>query len=547
MTSALESSPPCALGLPDKFDSWRPGQPRIIEDIIDCETPFKASCAPTGVGKSISYVAAAVLSGARACILTSTKGLQDQVESDFGSIGLVNIKGKGNYSCEDKLHLTCEEAWPVCKAKDAGECPWRQAYEDSCKAPLVVTSYSCWLNRNKRAPGAFTRISQDEDAEVRPFDMLILDEAHDAPEELASFVAVELTDEEIQHYCAAPVPDHTLQMNEWKDFAQICLPRVKLRISDTEAALRAHMHLDDKALRTYNRLSRIRDKLTTLATCNVDMWVVEPSQYGFKFDPVWPGVYSKHLFQGIPRIVMVSATLRPKTLYLLGLKDDQYTFDEYPSPFSPNDAPIYHIPTTKVWYGSTEEELNTLYRRIDQVLQPRQDRKGIVHTVSFKRATDIRYALESMRDEYRDSILTNGRSLGGTGLKTPDAVARFKQAKPPMTLISPSVSTGYDFPADRCEYNVIAKLSVSDPRTLVMKERLKRDPEYGDYLTVQDLVQACGRGNRFIGDRCQNFILDDSIRRFIWRRRHLLPKYFFDFFRTSGVVPAPLAKMPSGQ
>lgn len=535
--SHLESMSPHEWGMPEKFNVWRPGQANMVEDIIDSPTVFKASCAPAGAGKSVSYHLAAKLTGARTCILTATKGLQNQLIGDFSSIGLVDIRGKNNYDCNDRM-MKCDEAWPVCKSRLYGECPYKQAYEAACKAPLVVTNYSCWLNRNKMGGGAFTKATPEDDP--LPFDMLVMDEAHEAPEELSKFIAVDLTDEDMVRYMKANVPNHTLPMKEWKEYATLWLPRIKGSVGDMEAGMKAGMKFDDKELRDYNQLSRIHSKLQTLATCNPDMWTVEPrsgNRPGFSFDPVWPGNYSRHLFQEIPKVVMVSATLRPKTMYLLGLKDNQFTFDEYPSPFSPNDAPIYHIPTARIRWDSSPVDLRAIYSRIDQIIRPRLDRKGLIHSVSYKRALEIVQA-----SEYREYMMTNTRGIG-SGLETTEVVAKFRGGKAPLILVSPSVSTGYDFPGSMTEFNILPKLPFPDSRSAVMKERIKRDPEYSNYLTAQQIVQACGRGNRYIGDRCQTFILDDAIKWFAWHNKHLFPKYFFDFYRTSQVIPKPLPRM----
>lgn len=543
--SILESSLPCEWGLSGKFDQWRPGQAGLVQDILDCPTVYQGRNSPAGSGKSPSYVLAAKLSGARTVILTATKALQSQLIGDFADTGMVDVRGKSNYNCVVRPGLTCEEASAVCKAGSWGQCPHRQAVEAACKAPLVVTNYATWLNRNRMSRGAcaFTRPPTEneyDNVETRPFDMLVLDEAHTAIDELSDLVAVDLTNEDMTRYIRSAIPDHTLPMEEWKKYANEFLPVAKLRVTDMEAALNKGVHMDNQALKEFNHLARVVVKLDTLAKCKPDMWTVEPYSHGFRFDPVWPGAYSRYLFQDIPKIVFMSATIRPKTLTLLGLKDDQFTFGEYPSPFNPNDAPIYHVPTVRVWHGCSAAELSLMYTRTDEIIGSRLDRKGLVHSVSYKRALEILH-----NSRWAKHMMTNSRGYGAP--PTADVVAKFMEADPPTYFVTPSVTTGYDFHGSYCETNIIPKLSVPDQRSTIMKERLRRDPEYGDYLTIQDLVQACGRGNRFIGDRCQTLITDDSIRRYLYKRRHLFPKYFFDFFRTSSVVPKPLPLMPVNQ
>lgn len=531
--SILDGTTPVSWGMPAKFPQWNPTQPKIIEDIWNCSTDISAHCAPTGSGKSLAAVGASSIAKARTCIITSTKVLQDQYDADFSDVGLTVIKGKNNYSCFDKGGLTCEEAWPVCRAKGHNECPYKGAKDAACKAPLVVTNYSCWLHQS-RFGAAFTKA--DPDDEPMPFDNLVLDEAHEAPEALANYVAVDLTLEDMTRFLKAAIPPRDQPMTDWKAYANVFLPRVKSQVQEVDSAIRVGMKLDDQLLKDHVRLSQILMKLETLAKCNPDMWVVEPSKHGFNFDPIWPGNYAKLLFQNIPRAMLFSATLRPKTMYLLGLKDEQFTFYEYPSTFNPNDCPIIHVPTVRMRHDTSPDDLRMLYTRIDQVIGARLDRKGIIHSVSYPRATEI------MRNsEYRDFMLANARY--GMGISTEDAIKRFKDARPPTAFVSPSIATGCDFPGRQCEYNIVPKIPFVDSRSILMQERCKRDPEYSNYITAQTLTQMCGRGNRFEGDRCQTFILDDSIGWFKSRNARLFPKYFSSFYRVSGALPTPLAKM----
>ena len=87
--------PPSAFGLPKKFDQWRKNQDDAVCSIISNEKRYITQVCPTGFGKSLNYVAAAVLKGGRSVLITSTKGLQTQLLKDFESVGAVDIRGAG--------------------------------------------------------------------------------------------------------------------------------------------------------------------------------------------------------------------------------------------------------------------------------------------------------------------------------------------------------------------------------------------------------------------------------------------------------------------
>ena len=93
------------LGHP-KFTDWYYGQDRIFSHIMDwatSKTPgtpkFMCAAIPTGSGKSLMAVLTARMSGMRSAYLTATKGLQEQLTSDFERIGMVDIRGQNSYTC----------------------------------------------------------------------------------------------------------------------------------------------------------------------------------------------------------------------------------------------------------------------------------------------------------------------------------------------------------------------------------------------------------------------------------------------------------------
>jgi ATP-dependent DNA helicase DinG len=89
---------------------------------------------------------------------------------------------------------------------------------------------------------------------------------------------------------------------------------------------------------------------------------------------------------------------------------------------------------------------------IDRILDARGDRKGIIHTTSFERA---RYLQQYSRH--------SGRLLLNESRNTRDVVSAFKSTQRPMVLVSPSVTTGYDFPYAECEFQVIGKVPYPGP------------------------------------------------------------------------------------
>lgn len=544
--------PPEAFGLPPKFSRWRNMQEQAILSGIDSDCRFVFQAAPTGFGKSPVYVGHALITGARTCILTSTKGLQSQLVSDFGDSGMVDVRGMNSYICnaaESEFgtgpsptssyysggrarQLHCHEG-PCrsglrCSLKDAG-CDYYDAVREAKRANLVVTNYAFWMTINR-----YRKSDDEEEGGLGKFDLLILDEGHHAPDELSGFLSVELEAMEIESVMQTHLPDAGYSMDDWRQWASIWGSKLRNQLDRLVTVVRGSREAGEKP--KFDVLRQIRDlrgvirKLQAVAGIKGE-WVVEVSSNGrsAKFDPVWPAEYAEEcLFLNVPRVVIFSATIRPKTASILGIQPKDYEFLEYPSEFPAKSRPVYHIPTCRMDHRATPEHVQTWLSRIDGIIRKRTDRKGIIHTTSYARRNQI-----MQNSEYAHLMISHDPSSARS------TIDRFKKMHEPGILVSPSVSTGYDFPGDECRYQIIAKLPFPDSRSTVMKARQQADKEYGAYIMAQDLVQMVGRGTRSMDDWCETFIIDDHWEWVQWKLKSMFPKWFIEACIRRLVTPDP--------
>jgi hypothetical protein len=77
-----------------------------------------------------------------------------------------------------------------------------------------------------------------------------------------------------------------------------------------------------------------------------------------------------------------------------------------------------------------------------------------------------------------------------------------------------------------CEYQIVAKVPFPNTQSAITKARVKATEGYRDHLTVQHLVQACGRGMRAADDACETFIVDEHVRWFLEQAEDLIPSWF---------------------
>lgn len=305
--------PPEVFGLPEKFQEWRPDQEKAITHFTECDSRFILSIMPTGSGKSLVYMTAALLHPGRSVILTSTKGLQKQLELDFArDLGLVKVMGKNAYKCKFIPTLTGDYA-PCnfglkCMYKDFG-CPYYAKIREAERADIVVTNYAFWHSNDPDGPQKY---------KIGKFDLLICDESHNAVNHLLDALSVHLTKKRIEKL-GYEWPGSKLSDEDYWDFIE----GVGDDISNEIEEIRSNAHILATKLHDKDFQMKCRfDKEVTNRLSGVDRekWIVECTGYELTFDPIWPSDFSEELlFRGVPKILMTSATINEKIMNFLGV------------------------------------------------------------------------------------------------------------------------------------------------------------------------------------------------------------------------------------
>ncbi len=514
MTDTLLS--PQELDLPDKFKVWRPGQATAIKEITNfTRGPHLLQVVPTGVGKSLIYMSAAWSMGRRAVILTSTRALQDQLMADFNPIGLVEMKGKKAYACVRGDGPTCDHGLcnygVKCDFRDRG-CLYYDQLRLANASNLVVTNYAFWMVAGEK---------------LGHREVIIMDEAHGVPEHLAGQLGIEVNIKDLQQAMGEQVQDP--YPHSWHDWAWTYHKAVTSLVDKLKAGIATNPASVWKLRQLVGHQLRL-EKLNKYAGSLV---VMEQDGPTFLFNPVHVAPFAHQmLFRDTPFTVLTSATATAKTGSLIGITP---VVTEYPSNFPPTSRPVIHItaPTSvSVKYGWSPGEEKQWLNLIDRILEKRLDRKGIIHCVSYDRAKRIVGS-----SKFKAHMRTN--AAGTTNM----TVDQFRRDKPPSILVSPVMTTGWDFPKQLCEFQIIAKLAFPHSQSAIIKARSKADPELPYYMAIQQLIQACGRGMRSADDQCETLVIDDNFGWLAKRYKHLIPRWFKETIKQSRTMPEPLPKL----
>ena len=494
-----------------------------------------AMCAgiPAGGGKTAIAQTVGRLSGLRFAVLTGTRTLEDQVVDD--GYDIVNVRGKANYECREfdpaytsesgiiheEKHWSCDEGPEhECKYAFTSRCTYGERVEAAKKTQHgSLHNYQYWFNARSRNAGAL-------EGDGGPIQLLICDEAHLAWKELARFLSVWVSSEDLKQWGG----DEYLQaMREtrgaehgrvgvgWLNVLEQTCIRVGIEL---EKILSDYFSEADAMRRSkrYRKLSKLWGNLERAVGLIGDAnWIWKLTKYGIEFNCIWPAKYApQYLVSGVPRVILMSASLREKGVKLAGFKTGEYYFREWPRVFPEKLGMVYWLPTGRMGKNAgpeAGEAARVMADRIYDEWAPKH--KGIVHTNSYARAEQWQAG-----SRWGRHMIVSKRGAAG------EAAERYKKADPPCILVSPSFTTGWDFPDQECRWQHIPKVPFGDRSDPVTLARIESDPDYDNYETMQTFHQACFRGQRHEKDECVTICTDDAIGNFRKYARRHAPEWF---------------------
>jgi Rad3-related DNA helicase len=458
---------------------------------------------------------------ARTLFVTGTKGLQQQLIDDLESIGLMDIRGQGNYEC---LYLDdgsgCDDGpchvGALCELKDSG-CLYYDAQSRAYNSRFVVTNYAYWMNAN--------RYSGPDTDPIGRFDLVVLDEVHSARDWLTDFCGVTIDRVKVRSLLGIDTPSNQSSKDEWSRWMNRALEIARekqrqLKRDISNGRVKVLLELG-KIVRSYAELSRELQ-------LDASNWVIEPENRCVKFLPVWPQKYAEqYLFHGARKVILSSAFMMLSSCQYLGIDSADVDVHEVESTFSPKRRPLIYIPTSpsvRVDYRISEGETRLILNKLDAIASGRLDRKGLVQPRSYARARMI-----VDRSKHKSIMITHKEG------EVEEAVAEYRRAKSPCILVSPAIEEGWNFPGDEARWQFIWKVPFIDGRSALVKARLESDKMYGNDVAMTALMQMVGRIVRSMSDWGESFLSDAH---WLWFRNKVKsPQWFKASWQKMNEIP----------
>lgn len=547
----LEDLTPADLEMPAKFSNFRQVQLQMAEFALYGPTGdpadvrrFMCMGAPPGAGKSLVKHMIGTLSGEKYVSLTATRSLEDQEFND--GFDIINIRGRSNYQCLDD---DAAEDW-TCEDGDKNDCSYYGT--ENCTYGHIVgwakrhkkgllSNYQYWMNAR------VNRAALEEDGGGNPIGVMLCDEADLIPSELARYIGVWVSNSDLRHYADDEVRD-VLGKTKGAEWGKVgdgwlnALGAALGRVATALAEIADQYPTAQVAMRKdagYRKLDRVKGNLERIVRLGGDNnWIWQYQGGGIAFDCIWPAKYAEwFLWSGVPRIILKSATLRPKSLDMSGIARDKRWFKEWPRIFPPHLSPVVYVetdrqragldPLCKMGRKATDEQKAQCVKLLDEMAGLWQGRNGIVQTPSYPLAE---WLFERSRWAKRMVLSKRGP---GEAVK---AAEKYRKT-PGAILVSPSFSTGWNFPDQSCEWQFIPKLPFPDRSDPVVLARCEDDEMYYNAETGRSLVQRCGRGTRHEEDECTTVIADSAVKNFRHYAKETMPGWFRVMDRKT--VPGP--------
>jgi len=206
----------------------------------------------------------------------------------------------------------------------------------------------------------------------------------------------------------------------------------------------------------------------------------------------------------------------------LGIRGSDAITLATPSDFPIKHRPLFFNPSGSMNQKFIEKTLPIMAKDVEALLGRYQDKKGIVHTHSYRITQYLTRYLMATGQSHR--IVTHDNQKGSRDR----ALERhFADMNEPTVLFSPSMSEGLDLKDDLSRFQIITKVPYPalDP---YVTARSRRDPQWYQWQTMLRLVQATGRSIRTATDRANTHILDAEFANFISRNNRRMPEYWIN-------------------
>jgi len=513
-----------------------------LETFLKSDKKYCIVEAGTGVGKSaIGLTLGRILNanlphdeeyGRGSYFLTTQRVLQDQYSSDFGKPhgNMESVYSSSNYKCSWHKANDCRTSQQMLRAEKksspffkncTAKCVYKMKKKDFLESNESVTNFPYFIMESTYS------------GKIKPRNLLVVDEAHNAESVLSNFVEVGIS----QYFCQKVVkckwPEKVTPAAFYKWLRDVYNPKLQSQILFFEEKIE-QLGLSSK-IKELSAISLKYDMLVGhsnkveifLKDYSTDNWVMEiqeTEKRGYK-RVVYRAIdvskfASDYLFKMGKKVLLMSATILNADGFAksLGISKDDYDAISIPSPFPTENRPIFQAGVGSMSAKMLEHSLPNLKKAVQEIMKQHSSEKGIIHCHTYRIARYLKYNIKDPK--LRRRILIHDSS------NRDEILNKHINSKGPTVLLSPSMTEGVDLKGDLSRFQIICKVPypyLGDPIT---RKRMNKNKKWYPMKTAMTIVQAYGRSVRSSDDTAITYILDSDWSNFFNRNRDVFPEGF---------------------
>ena len=464
--------------------------------------------------------------------LTTQRVLQDQYASDFGppSGNMKSVYSSSNYKCSWHKQNDCRTSQQMLRAEKksspffkncTAKCVYKMKKKDFLETNESVTNFPYFIMESTYS------------GKIKPRNLLVIDEAHNAESVLSNFVEVSVS----QYFCQKVVkcawPDKITPVAFYKWLRDVYNPKLQSQILFFEKKIEdLGLSSKIKELSTislrYDMLVGHSNKIELfLKDYSSENWVMEiqeTEKRGYK-KVVYRAIdVSKfaddYLFHMGRKVLLMSATILNADGFAksLGIPKDDYDAISLASPFPVENRPIFQVGVGSMSAKMINDTLPRMKSAVQAIMDEHVNQKGIIHCHTYKIAKYLKYNLRSRK--YAKRILIHDST------NRDEILRKHMNSKEPTVLLSPSMTEGVDLKGDLSRFQIICKVPypyLGDP---IIRKRMSKNSKWYPMKTAMSIVQSCGRSVRTTEDTAVTYILDSDWNNFYSRNRDVFPAGF---------------------
>jgi ATP-dependent DNA helicase DinG len=459
-------------------------------------------------------------------IITTQKLLQAQYEKDYVDIN--SLKSSTNYGCGHHKKLSCNDSRKLLKTEEKNtrfwkncmfNCTYKKAKEKFIKEPYGVTNFAYFLTET-RYSGKIPRTS-----------LLVIDEAHNTPDELSRFIEVTFSDRFAKSFVGIELPEHITPAAFVKWITEKYYPVLAKKILDFRIGLEKFTSLKSRVESgEFSKLSRQLEILTGhdlkvqtfLKLYDKDNWLMseipaeERTSRKVEFKPIDIAPYAHdYLFKLGEYTLLMSATIVDVDRFsqLCGITGKAGSI-KIPCPFPIENRPIIYSGAGKMSAREIDKTLPKLVKTVKAIMDEHKNDKGIIHCRSYKIAWYIKRNIRSSRFLIHDSSNRD------------EVLQQHISSTKPTILLSPSMTEGVDLKGDLSRFQIVCKVPFPFLGDKLIRKKMNKWDWWYDLQTAKTIIQSVGRSVRSETDTAVTYILDSSWERFFNKNKALFGPEF---------------------